>query len=585
MIRSLTMPIHNPARLPAQLWPAEQQLVSCLSEGIPCLVGNQKRPSEQIIESSDSGKQPNAIRGEVIRFFVYGGDYHHPVRGTNIVLKGAWISDDKDALNLIHMCTPYALNFERCHFDVLIRAPRMECAALYLDGSLLRKGLWGDGLAVTGSVRMGRGFRADRKVRLVGANIGGNLDCGGGEFNMSDEEKGEKNALNAERVKTGGHVYLNKRADQNNYSSKDDLPFVAHGKVRLPNADIGGNLNCKGGQFHNRMGDNAISASGLKTRGAVFLSHGFVAHGEVQLHVAQIGGNFVCIDCDPNEGEKSVINLESSTAAAVHDSEESWEPFQFRLDGFSYDRFFDAAKPICGETRCKWLRSRPDDVPFSPLPYEQAAKALFGMGRAADARHILLEKQRLEATGKTSSRVQKVLDYIENMAIKKLASMFLRMWDTVGGYGYRPVRTFLWALFVVCLGAGIFWYGDKNGRIIPHQPVVLASPKYQYGRIPSETPTATVKRKFPGYPEFSPFWFSLDIFVPLFNLHQEPFWYPAPDGGRPHWWPEPKNAKFSFWGLLEIWYWIQIGAGWVLTSLFLLSVTGLLRPRQSGEKG
>ena len=29
------------------------------------------------------------------------------------------------------------------------------------------------------------------------------------------------------------------------------------------------------------------------------------------------------------------------------------------------------------------------------------------------------------------------------------------------------------------------------------------------------------------YPEFSPLAFSLDVFIPLFALHQEPFWTPA----------------------------------------------------------
>lgn len=188
MIRSFTRPILNPSRLPAELWPAERKFIKCLGEGKPCEVGNKQVPCEQIIESSDPDKQSNAIRCEVIRFFVYGGDEQNPVMGTNIVLRGAWISGG-DALNLVHVCTPYALLFGKCHFDILVRAPRMQCAALYLDGSFLKHGLWGDGLNVDGSVRMGRGFRSNDEVRLVGANIGGNLDCGGGEFHKSEAKK------------------------------------------------------------------------------------------------------------------------------------------------------------------------------------------------------------------------------------------------------------------------------------------------------------------------------------------------------------------------------------------------------------
>ena len=384
-------------------------------------------------------------------------------------------------------------------------------------------------------------------------------------------------------------MYLNKRARENTNMSTDNLPFVSHGKVRLPNANIGGNFNCKGGQFYNREENIAISASGAKIGGAVFLSDEFVAHGEVRLHVAHIGGNFVCVNCHSDGGEKSVINLESSKATDIHDDEKSWKPFNFRLSGFSYDRFFDTESPIDGETRCRWLASRPDNVAFSPLPYEQAARVLFGMGRDTDARRILLEKRRLEgATNKKRRWWEMLADKLADALTPiyaPMATFLSATWDVVAGYGYRPARTLAWAFLIVVIGWGAFAYGDKNGRIIPHQPVILASSKYQYGRIPSEKPTETVRRKFPGYPEFNPLLFSLDIFVPFFNLHQEPFWYPAPDGGRPNWWAKPKNDGISLWFLLEAWYWIQIGAGWVLTSLFLLSVTGLLRPRQSGEKG
>ena len=78
----------------------------------------------------------------------------------------------------------------------------------------------------------------------------------------------------------------------------------------------------------------------------------------------------------------------------------------------------------------------------------------------------------------------------------------------------------------------------------------------------------------------------MDIFVPFLNLHQESFWYPAPDGGRPHWWVRDKDEGHSYWFLLEWWYWLQITVGWILSSLLLLSATTVLRPRQSsGEKG
>ena len=140
--------------------------------------------------------------------------------------------------------------------------------------------------------------------------------------------------------------------------------------------------------------------------------------------------------------------------------------------------------------------------------------------------------------------------------------------------------------------------------------------------------------EFPEYPEFNFLAFSLDVFIPLFSLHQESFWAPA-SGDNGDFWKSPFLLALSFvvlaivmflawlfkgsalavigsgilwgpvfvllatvaahflfdagsalwfvdWRWLTVWYWIEIMAGWLLSSLLLLSVTGLLRPRIGG---
>ena len=424
------------------------------------------------------------------------------------------------------------------------------------------KALVANGVTMGGHMLLVDGFFAEGGVNMWGADISGNLDCGGGEFTNLN-----KYALHAERVKTGGHVYLNKLTPDRKGG------FVAHGRVRFANADIGRNFNCKGGRFFHLGKESAIAAAGLRTRGAVFLSDDFVVQGDVDMKVAQIGGNFVCKECGSDT--KGNIDLSSTKAVAVDDDSNTWKKFNFILDGFTYDIFFGENTPK-DKSRLDWLTSRPlkrwikgkeVEVPFSPLPYGQAAKVLFNMGHDNAARKILLEKER----GITKHGKWQWWQYL-----------LRKGWEKLAGYGYQPALTFCMSLFVVFIGAGVFWLADCAGRIVPHQPAALANVKYQYGRIPSETPAETVARKLSGYPEFNPILFSLDIFVPLFNLHQEPFWYPSPDGGiRPHWWSAPKDEGLSLWFLLEWWYWFQICFGWLLTSLFLLSVTGLLRPRES----
>jgi hypothetical protein len=65
-------------------------------------------------------------------------------------------------------------------------------------------------------------------VRFLGAEIGGNLECGDASF----QNKGGS-ALTLSGAKIMGQVLLNRG-------------FQANGEVRLPGAEIGGNLDCNG---------------------------------------------------------------------------------------------------------------------------------------------------------------------------------------------------------------------------------------------------------------------------------------------------------------------------------------------------
>jgi adhesin HecA-like repeat protein len=183
--------------------------------------------------------------------------------------------------------------------------------------------LHADALRALAGVYLDRKFRATATVRLVGANITGELCCTGGTFdNQSDlalhaerivaddvyldhgfEAHGEVRftdaevnrqfnatrgvmenpagyALNADGLKCGGAVFLNDG-------------FRSTGSVRLIGAEIRGELNCTGGSFNNHGGD-ALFADGLTTPGMVYLDNGFNADGRVRLARATIGRQLVC---------------------------------------------------------------------------------------------------------------------------------------------------------------------------------------------------------------------------------------------------------------------------------------------------
>ena len=730
----MTGEIPNPAKFLLPLFSAEEEFARCLAEGKPCIIGDGELPKKRI----ESGKGANVVRGEVVRFFAYGGNKKSPVLGSEVYLQGAWISG---GLHLIHAIIPRALLlFHNCYFDTCVMMPCAECAALYLNGSYLANGLHADGLITKDSVNLWDDFSAKGKVSLSKAKIGGDLNCAGGTFHNPGREalfadklttKGNVNlrdgfsaegevrlssadiggdlncaggtfhnmdgvALSADKLTTKGNVNL-----RDGFSTKGEVRlssadiggdvfcaggvfynpggvalsadklmtkgnvnlswgFSAEGGVGLSNADINGDLNCAGGTFHNLDGV-ALSADKLMTKGNVNLGWGFSAEGGVGLSNADINGDLNCMggtfhNSDGNALDigggnisgslfwrnvtcKGDVNLKNAKADILADGLNSWKSCKVNLKGFIYGQFAD---PVGVQFRIDWLAKRPDNVPFSTQPYEQAAKVLRAAGKDIDAWDIEWKKRRLERAERGLLEIPK----------------WRRLWgwaiDELTDFVYRPWKTFIWALAVICLSAFLFNIADKSGRIAPHQSVVLANMKYQAEASPrcvefqcplERRPTTVVRRLFPDYPEFNALVFSLDVFIPFFALHQEPFWAPASGGNDTVWMLLLPLALFLIWlvitiffarqirrlrrareddGLiwaavgmalvlslgiavagvagvahvffdaesalwlvdgqrLVVWYWLEIGAGWVLTSLFLLSITGLLRPRQSSS--
>ena len=626
---AMTQPILNPVDLQSllPLLPAEDKFARCLARGIHCKLGNGELPEKEI----KSGKNANVVRGEIIRFFAYGGDSDKPVRGPIISLSGAWISGD---LDLEHASIPHALQFKYCRFVCRVIMQHAECSALYLDGSHLAHGLTADGLKTKGSVNLRKGFVAEGEVRLLGANVGGHLDCSDGKFCNPGGH-----ALIADGMTAKGNVFMHEG-------------FSAEGAVQLLGANVGGALNCSGGEFCN-PGGYALSADGLTTKDDVFLSSGFSAEGEVRLWGANVGGSLPCAGGKFNnpkgyalvveggningyliwqnvQGE-GFVHLGNAKVSVLADDANSWKPFEIILDGFTHNSF---ASPVDAQSLLDWLGNRPQKEDFSPQPYEQVAKVLFGMGHNKDAREILLEKERLQTKDERTSWYHKIGRCL---------------WDVFAGYGYRLRYTVAWMAGFVIAGMVLFGTAAHHGQIVPHQPPILSSEKYRGELAKGLPPMESVRTAFPEYPEFSPLAYSLDVFIPFFALHQEPFWNPASGGDNDlckaslllvlfvtvalvlvilasqfanwirrkwgdsftragmagvgmaaillflvagfvvelaHFWLDFNlGVWLADWRWLTVWHWLEIGAGWVLTSLFLLSVTGLLRPRQSsGER-
>jgi sRNA-binding regulator protein Hfq len=396
-----------------------------------------------------------------------------------------------------------------------------------------------DGMNVDGVVFMKDGFKAQGEVRLPGAIIGGDLDCSG---NPESGIKGGqfinkgKTALNANGIKVEGSVYLS-------------YGFEAEGEVRFVGAAIGINLECDKSQFNNPNG-NALNVDGLTVEGNVFLRNGFKGEGEVNLIGATIGRYFVWTGVE--SPEKVTLDLRSAKIGTLWDDERSWpKPGELLLDGLVYEKLFETA-PQDADTRIKWLRLQPKD-PFLPQPYEQLADVLWNMGKDAEAKKILIAKN------KDRVKWGLKLTLPEWCWYRNLGPMI--------GFGYQPTKALSFILIFISFGWLLFGIGYWDGQVTPPSDSAYVKLNHNISVNSQDRQLLDV------YPKFNFLVYSIDSFVPLVDLHQAKYWLPNANQG-----PELFTiAKLPVrtGGLLRLYLWIHTSMGWILSTLFVAGLSKL----------
>ena len=436
------------------------------------------------------------------------------------------------------------------------------------DGTFKNAGgraLSADRADVQGSVFLRDGFSAEGEVRLPGGMIGGNLECNQGVFKNAGGV-----ALNADRISAQGNALLSGG-------------FVAEGEVSLAGAQIGNNLSCDGGVFKNGSG-RALNADGINVKGFVFFRGGFRTEGEVNLLSAQIGDNLECdggsfknaagraLNADrmnvqgnamfrsgfSAEGEVRMVNgvvkgtlvwtgvnnpggvtlmLRNGTAGAIQDDTASWPSAgRLDLDGFVYGHI--ATDLTDTKNRLRWLKLQ---QPFTPQPYRQLAKVMNDAGFDRGERRVLFEME---------DRIWKE----EGSVASVLLRWPLRL---VVGYGYYPMRALLGLAILVLLGWGVYWGARRAGMMVPKDAQAYAYFK-QNGKAPA------------FYEPLGPLVYSLENSLPLVKLGQTDYWRPDPAPASPTGWMNSPRFLFGFLRL-------QILLGWILATLFIAGVTGMVQ--------
>ncbi|MFN8074114.1 MAG: hypothetical protein U0Q15_01695 [Kineosporiaceae bacterium] len=280
------------------------------------------------------------------------------------------------------------------------------------------------GMTVGGGVVGRRGLVVDGEARLVGAKISGGVLLHGATLS-----------------RPGGTALCLDEITTNRVELSDG--FTCTGQLLMRSATITGRLSF----FRARLigaavnGSSAPGSVGNKQVRAL-RARGMTA-GEMELRPAQVEG---------------LVDLSQAHVGALRDSEATW-PAHLRLDGFTYDHLLGADPAPSVAARCRWLAREQET--YRPQPYEQLAEYYRRLGHDADARRVLLAKERRRRATRPVPQ--------------RLGGWLL---DALVGYGYRSELAAIWLAVLVVVGSLVF--SAHHPRVIdpehtPHfSPVVYA---------------------------------------------------------------------------------------------------------------
>ena len=423
-----------------------------------------------------------------------------------------------------------------------------------------------------GSITFGAGFRAVGRIGLIKTRVTGGLTATGCSISAAG-----RTALDAEGIVVGQAVTLNKCSIKGEFRLLDaridtvlqvrdtsidrpggaainasrltvrglvqiDLPASATGDVTFIGARLGSDFSYSGGPT-DAFGLVTLNLTSSEVSGSISIVNAFcrsifVSRAKVGRDLelkkvifrgsdrnALIAQGIVVGGCLLLQGLSDVqgyVDLTRSKVGSYEDDQISW-PKQGNLliSNFEYGALTKNS-PL-GRHRTKWLSLQPV---FNPQPYQAAHKALTQLGRTVDARLVYLEQRRDE----------RKRGYLTTW--ERVWSTFL---DYTIGYGYQIWKTLLWAGTIVIVGGLLY----------------TSAVKFHLNIFSANSPTG------PSISEFKPWLYALDIFLPAVDLYQK------------------KNFRIVpqlAWENIFLWYyWFEILAGWILTTVVIAAVAGLAK--------
>ncbi|UVL47753.1 membrane-associated oxidoreductase [Pseudomonas moraviensis] len=488
---------------------------------------------------------------------------------------------------------------------------RLVCSGSQFDG--MGKGCLDASFAeIRTGVYLNRGFSAKGFVRFRSAVVGGQFNCVNASFTV-DKEK----SLDLDSACINGPVFL-----------RDG--FTSTGIVNLLGARIWGQVSCRRSKFF-AIGDaHAMTAERAFIKGNALFSQDCEIRGRLQLAGLEVEGNVEfegasIQDLRANEmrvkGRLDLRDLKSAPkqisflgtrVTTINDDLASWGERPI-LNGFIYDSV-DVHKPMPISERMTWLKRQKacllkDEASamsfkehFRPQPWRQLQQVLESTGHTEEAKEVGIEyEQCLRASGRIG---QSPINWSPSFRklYAALAKFLHFLYGYLTGFGYRPMLLLPWFGLVWVFCTLVYWSAASFGVFAPSNPLIFQNEAYETCRPDREQvwldkaryrTQAELPDTFKGagnwylceklreeYTGFSPVAFSLDLLLPLVNLHQEDDWAPLIETPKAN----PGLEFFSFFTSGKRWVrfvmWCEILAGWGFSLLFVAVVSGLARRKE-----
>jgi hypothetical protein len=533
-----------------------------VERGEIAVAGSSADPADPSNDPRHADEWPHErdIRASLITWLCEDPEIAPLINRAGIKILGARIVG---GLNLSHALVPFALAMRKCSIAERIILIGTEIPHLDLNGSYVSE-IDAKGLIVHGDLDLANGFHASGETRLETARIDGGLNCSGGHFHyskvsLSQYAGPDKPALILDESTIGSEVDL-------------DFGFRSEGSVMIREASVAKDLD----MFDARMSnpDNVAFRCNFSSFDSVWIGSppivdwgDFETNGTVEFVAAKVRGAIVVNNARflgaPGKAHGffgsamtsggflfwrnvqlqngATVDLSNARVGVLLDEEKSWpEPGNLLIDGLTYDGF-GAGSPLQVEARMRWISLQPQARGvFKPQPYRQLAKVYRESGLENEAVQVLIAEEDAR--------------YARYGLIGRLWGAFLK---GAIGYGHRPLRAIFWSLGVVLLGTAVTSIAkraDVMRRTYPENAPMTADDHYE---------------------RLYPLLYSLDVFLPFVNLHQEHYWWPKATAKGNY---RVLGYSLTLPGSLVLYYlWLQIIAGWLLSAIFIAGVTGLIR--------